>query len=157
MIKATLRQVHASGGAVNLLNNTHGVKAKVSYPVSRLADALESEQKQLAPRLKKIFEDAGCTLDDILDGNGKPREVNGEKLQRWVHKDADIFKAAEDEAQELFDTEVKLNAIPIDFKNWEELEIPGAVWSTLKWACINLPGDEPAAAAAPAPVAAAAE
>lgn len=144
MIKTTLKNVMEAQAAIEALMSVRSLPSKVSYAVSKLAKACQSEMQQYEEARKAIFEKHGCVMGFVIDPQtDAPRLVNGMPVQEWQHPEDDAYKskvmAAVKEGTELLDVEIEINALYLYLdkfvdRNDRDLELPGNAFFGLDWA-----------------------
>lgn len=134
MINCTNRQITLAVAAINTLCEAK-LPAKAAYSVSKLTDACQTESKAHNIKREKIFSDAGCTVETkvvkSVDKDGKAQE---QQVGIWIHADAEILAKAAKDAEELAETPVEINALPLDIDQFGAAELPGNAFTGLDWA-----------------------
>lgn len=118
-MKTTPRKIGEAMGAINALLSSK-LPVKASYSVSKLARACQVELEDFGKAREKIFTEAGCTVD--------------EASKKFVHDDKATLDKAVADADELSDTEVEINALPLDVELFGNAEVPGHAFLGLDWA-----------------------
>ncbi len=116
-MKVTLKQIQAGTNAINSLLVSR-LPVKAAYRVSKLASAMEAEQRHYDAAREKVFKDAGC---EIKEGN-------------WVHDDPAVLETATKQIEELLGEEVELNFLPLDIEQFGDASVPGNAFAGLGWA-----------------------
>lgn len=122
MLKATLKQIAESTGSINLLMQGKKVPPKAAYAVSKLAKACANEMEHYGEQRKKVFDEAGCTVDT--------------EKSVYVHADGqEKVDAVAKEAEQLLDAEVEINALALDLEQFgDKAELDAAAFFGLEWA-----------------------
>ena len=117
-MKTTIKQIQDAVPALQILTGCK-LPVKAAYSVSKLVKACDRELAEFNEARVKIFTEGGCV---VVDGNyANP-------------PDKEVLKDCLDKAEELRDTEVEINALPLDIEQFGNGDVPGAAFLGLDWA-----------------------
>jgi hypothetical protein len=124
----TIKQIRDALPALQQLMSAK-LPAKAAYAVSKLATTCQKEANHYNAMRTKCFEDAGCKIEgDEWIHPDDPRE--NDKPMKEKPKRDEVVKHTE----EMLDTTVSINVLPLDLEQFKDAEIPGGAFFSLDWA-----------------------